>query len=455
MPQPARRLFLALTFFLSTVLGSVASTPALAAHWISTDGKYAAIVVDAATGEVLYSRNPDAVRYPASITKIMTLYLTFEALQAGRLKLTDRIIVSQHAASMRPTKLGLRPGETISVDDAMRAIAVKSANDMAVALAEHIGGSESRFAAMMTLKAQELGMVNTHYVNACGLPDPRQVSSAHDIEILSRAVMRDYPQYYSYFGLQQFVWRGTVWKNHNGLLGKMPGVDGLKTGFINASGFNLSASAVRNGHRLIAVVLGGNSTAARDQHVEDLLDAGFDVLKKRQLGVTTTIAQNLHEPPPIGDITRPVTEEGSADQAGVQIVLTHPAPAASEPLKIAMQDKAPPAKAAAIVAKKDDDDQASDRHDRKAKSRTEVRKTGGDWLVQVGAYKNRGQAQTQLKTIKARFSDQFDAAKGEVQGGSHGIFRARFRGLTATEAHEACSVLTRKHMNCAAYGPTS
>ena len=448
MSQPARRLLLALTFALTTVLGAVTSAPALAARWISTDGKYAAIVVDASNGEVLYSRNPDAIRYPASITKIMTLYLTFEALQAGHLKLTDRITVSAHAASMRPTKLGLRPGETITVDDAMRAIAVKSANDMAVALAERIGGSESKFAALMTLKAQELGMANTHYVNACGLPDVRQVSTARDIEILSRAVMRDYPQYYSYFGLQQFVWRGTVWKNHNGLLGKMPGVDGLKTGFINASGFNLSASAVRNGHRLIAVVLGGNSTAARDAHVEDLLDAGFDVLRKRQMGVTTTIAQNLHEPAPIGDITRPSTEEGSGDQAGVQIVLTHPVAPAPQPLKIALQDRAPPAK---LAQPKGDAGQGGDRRARKAKARKEA----GDWLVQVGAYKNRGQAQTQLKSIKARFSDQFDDARGEIQGGRHGIFRARFRGLTASEARDACNTLKRQHLNCAAYGPTS
>ncbi|MDR3512648.1 MAG: serine hydrolase, partial [Caulobacteraceae bacterium] len=192
MFESARRLALALVLALATIgaadFGAV--SPVLAQpRFVTTESKYAAIVMDAATGEVLYERNADAQRYPASISKIMTLYLTFEALSTGRLKLTDQVVVSQHAANMAPSRLGLRPGQSISVDDAMRAVAVKSANDMAVALAEKIGGSESRFATLMTLRAQELGMKNTHYVNASGLPDVRQISSARDIAILSRAVM--------------------------------------------------------------------------------------------------------------------------------------------------------------------------------------------------------------------------------------------------------------------------
>lgn len=444
MYEPARRLFLALTFTFATLMASGAPSLALAQSPQTTESRYAAIVLDAATGEVLYARNPDASRYPASISKIMTLYLTFEALSTGRLKLNDKLVVSAHANSMRPTKLGLRVGESIDVDDAMRAVAVKSANDMAVALAERIGGSESKFATMMTLRAQELGMVNTHYVNASGLPDPRQVSSARDIAILSRAVMRDYPQYYSYFSLRQFSYHGQTVNNHNGLLGKMQGVDGLKTGFINASGYNLSASAVRDHHRLIAVVLGGNSTAARDSHVEDLLESGFDVLRRRQLGERVTVAENLREPAPIGVIARPSTEEGSGEQAGVQIVVTNPdqiastASATAHPVKMA--------EAATISAPT-----MSERGSKHAQPRKPV----GDWLVQVGAFKNRKQANSELAAIKHRFAEQLDEAKGEIQGADHGYYRARFTGMTAKEAHNTCAALNRRHQRCAAYGPTS
>ena len=250
----------------------------------ASDSRYAAIVVEASTGEVLYARRADSPRYPASITKIMTLYLVFEEMAAGRLRPTDMITVSARAAAMPPTKLGLRPGEQISVDDAIRAIALRSANDMAVAVAERIGGSESRFAALMTLRAQELGMSNTHYVNASGLPDTRQISSARDIAILSRAVMRDFPQYYSYFSQRQFSFRGETITNHNHLLDRMPEVDGLKTGFISASGYNLAASGVRNGHRVIAVVLGAMTEESRNKITARLISKGFAALQTAPVG---------------------------------------------------------------------------------------------------------------------------------------------------------------------------
>lgn len=283
--------------------------------------RYAAIVLDANTGEVLYERNPDSPRYPASITKVMTLYLTFEALQAGKLSLSDRVVISPHAANQAPSKLGLRPGDSLTVDEAIRAMTVKSANDIAVAMAEKIGGSEGKFAALMTLRAQELGMRNTQYVNASGLPDTRQISSARDIALLSRAIIRDFPQYYPYFSLRGFEFRGRYIPGHDHLLGSVPGVDGLKTGYTAASGFNLASSAVRDGRRLIGVVLGGSSVAARDQHMEDLLNTSFSVVRRRELGEKVTVAQNLFEPAPTGPITRPATEQGDGDQNGVQIVL--------------------------------------------------------------------------------------------------------------------------------------
>jgi len=252
----------------------------------------------------------------------MTFYLVFEALATGRLSLNDQIVVSSHAANQPPSKSGLRAGESITVDTALRVTALKSANDLAVAFAEKIGGSEARFAALMTLRAQELGMTNTRFVNANGLPDTRQITTARDIAILSRAVMRDYPQYYSYFSQRTYEFRGQQIRNHNGLLNTMPGVDGIKTGFTNAAGYNLAASAVRDGRRLITVVLGGSSTAARNENVEDLLNAGFDVIAKRKLGQTITIAANMREPDDVsGPIMRPSVEQGSGTQSGLQVVV--------------------------------------------------------------------------------------------------------------------------------------
>ena len=323
MVSLARRAFA----LLSLVILSAAAMAAPAAAQIPYvnllfgQPRYAAYVMDANTGEVLYEKNADSPRYPASITKLMTLYLTFEALQAGRLSLGDRVYVSSHAESVAPTKLGVRVGDSVSVDEAIRAMAVKSANDMAVAMAEKIGGTEGKFAALMTLRAQELGMNNTQYVNASGLPDSRQLSTAHDIAILSRALMRDFPQYYSYFSLRSFTFRGRVVPGHDHLLGNVPGVDGLKTGYTAASGFNLATSAVRDGTRIIGVVLGGSSVAARDQHMEDLVNTSFEVLHRRNLGQKITVAQNLHEPAPTGPILRPVVEQGDGDQAGLQIVV--------------------------------------------------------------------------------------------------------------------------------------
>jgi len=334
MIPTARRLAALLLLVLVAAAASAVGRPAAAqipyVNTLFNEPRYAAIVVDANSGEVLYSKNADSPRYPASLTKIMTLYLTFEALQSGRLSPDDVLTISAHANSMAPTKLGLGAGARIRVDDAIRAVAVKSANDMAVALAERIGGSEERFAALMTLRAQELGMRDTHFANASGLPDRRQLMSARDIALLSRAVMRDYPQYYSYFGIRRFTYRGEVMNNHNHLLDSMPGVDGLKTGYTNASGYNLSASAVRDGRRLIAVVLGGNSWASRDENVADLLNTGFKVLRRRAQGENITIAQSLFEPEPTGPLVRPDNvEQGDADSRGVRIQMDE------EPVRLA------------------------------------------------------------------------------------------------------------------------
>ncbi|MDB5371022.1 MAG: hypothetical protein JWP20_2580, partial [Roseomonas sp.] len=239
--------------------------------------RYAAIVLDAGTGQEVLAIAADEPRYPASLTKMMTLYMAFDAMERGRLDANTRIRVSSHAASQPPSKLGLRAGNTILARDAIMAMITKSANDAATALGEHLAGNrgEAAFARMMTVQARSIGMTRTTFRNANGLPDPRQVTTARDMARLSQALIRDFPERYGYFSVQSFSWQGREVYGHNRLLDNYAGADGIKTGFINASGFNLAASAMRGGVRMIAVVFGGASSAERDSHVMSLLDRGF------------------------------------------------------------------------------------------------------------------------------------------------------------------------------------
>lgn len=235
-------------------------------------GKYASIVIDAETGKIHHEANPDVITHPASLTKMMTLYMAFEALERGKLKMEDALKVSKHASVQAPSKLYLKPGTTITVKQAVLALVTKSANDAAVVLAEKLGGTETSFAIKMTSKAKALGMSNTVFKNASGLPNPKQITTARDMATLSQALYKDFPEYFKYFKQQSFVYKGQKHNNHNKLLGKVKGVDGIKTGFINASGFNLAASVVRNNRRIIAVVMGGKTSRSRDQHMVDLLE---------------------------------------------------------------------------------------------------------------------------------------------------------------------------------------
>lgn len=255
--------------------------------------KYASIVVDAESDTVLHARHADAPRYPASLTKVMTLYMLFDEISAGRVSLDDPLTVSRNAARQPPSNLRLRPGDTITVADAIDSLVTKSANDVAVVVAEHIGGSEDRFAALMTVKARTLGMNSTRFYNASGLPDSRQVSTARDMARLAEAILEDHGEHYDYFALQRFRWGGRTYKNHNKLLGSVEGVDGIKTGYTRASGFNLMASSVREDRRIIAVMLGGRTSAARNRHVTELIEAAyrsFDGPRGRSPALRTKIA---------------------------------------------------------------------------------------------------------------------------------------------------------------------
>jgi D-alanyl-D-alanine carboxypeptidase len=413
MFKPARRLLA----FLGAALAITATAPSVQAQPLAGQPKYAAIVVDAKNGEVLYAKRADSPRYPASITKVMTLYLTFEALSSGKLKLDDRVVFSPRAAAQAPTKLGVPAGGSITVSEAMQAMVTKSANDAAVAMAEKLGGTESRFAAMMTLRAQELGMGETHYVNASGLPDSRQLSSARDIALLSRAVMRDYPQYYKLFSQQSFDWHGQKIMNHNRLMLRMPGVDGLKTGFTNASGFNLATSAVRDGRRLIVVVLGGPTTAARDDNAEQLLLTGFDVLNRRARGEKITIAQNFFEPEFTGAIS-PRIEQGDSEEAGRVELTSIPTPIRASRVEVEPKRKA----------------------------------AGGKWAIQIGAFPKQTDAKKQISLIESRFGKWVDDGRGSTEK-SAGKYRSRIQGLTEGDARGACKAIKAKRMACMVVGP--
>src|SRR6202161_1917885 len=244
------------------------------------------IIVDGNTGQVLEASNPDALRHPASLTKVMTLYLLFEQLDAGKFKLDTPLKVSAHAAGQDPTKLGLKPGQTIAVEDAIKGIVTKSANDAAVVVAENLGGDEAGFAKLMTQKAHALGMSRTTYVNASGLPNDDQITTARDQALLGRAIQDRFPHYYKYFSTPSFVYHGEAMRNHDHLLGTVDGVDGIKTGFTSASGFNLLTSLHRDGRYIVAVVMGGVSASSRDAHMRELIS---DHIKEAALRRTAPI----------------------------------------------------------------------------------------------------------------------------------------------------------------------
>ena len=248
---------------------------AIGAMPTATAEKYASIVIDLERDQVLHARHADAPRYPASLTKAMTLYMLFDAMKAGEVRLYEELPVSRAAASQPPSSLRLRAGATITTKDAINALVTKSANDVAVVVAERLGGTEQRFATLMTTKARAMGMENTTFKNASGLPNTQQLSTARDMAVLAERLLEDHADYYGYFSNKKFSWGRATYKNHNKLIGTVPGVDGIKTGYTRASGFNLMTSAKRRGRRVVAIMFGGSTARSRDQHVSDLIEAAY------------------------------------------------------------------------------------------------------------------------------------------------------------------------------------
>ena len=306
---------------------------------------YAAMVIDVKTGRTLHAVNEDSLRHPASITKVMTLYMLFEQLERGRFNLDSPLTISAFAASQSPSKLGLRPGSTIEVEDAIKAIVTKSANDVACAIGENIAGSEPKFAEMMTRKAQALGMTRTNYANASGLPDADQITTARDLTILARAIQDRFPRYYKYFQTRSFAFRGRVIGNHNRLLGNVEGVDGIKTGYTRDSGFNLMTAAKSDDRQIVAIVLGGKSGASRDRIMADLVRANLPraYAGNRQTPAVTEVAER-GRPAVVADATsRTRTQVASADDEDVEVETT----ASTQPLDISPRQTTTPGSAGA------------------------------------------------------------------------------------------------------------
>jgi D-alanyl-D-alanine carboxypeptidase len=322
--------------------------------------KDAALILDGETGRALYARNADALRHPASLTKMMTLYLLFEQLKNGQMTLATPIPVSWHAASQAPTKLYLRPGSAIPVDDAIKAVVVLSANDVAVAIAEALGGTEGQFAELMTAKARSWGMSHTFFHNASGLPDPQQITSAGDLAILARHLAYDFPQYFHYFSTYSFSYRGATHFTHDNLIGRYEGADGIKTGYTGASGFNLVSSVVRNGVHIIGVVMGGTTARRRDSEMVRLLDDTFAAVDRNPLLVARAavpwraIAQNAQSKPVIAGFPFAADSSGLAH---LSVPSTEPplqtaiAKGGSEDEEAAESSPDPAYEPAAVVAK--------------------------------------------------------------------------------------------------------
>ncbi len=423
---------------------------ALMATDVQANPRYAGIVVDLDNGEVLYSENADAPRYPASLTKMMTLYLTFEALEKGELGLNQPLPVSAQAAAMPATKLWLAAGSSIPVDTAIRALAVRSANDVAVVISEALGGSEQQFARLMTEKARELGMSSTTFRNASGLPDDQQMTTARDMLTLSVRVMQDFPQYYHYFGLQEFTYRGTRHTSHNRLVRDYPGADGLKTGFIRASGFNVATTAVHDGRRMVAVVMGGFSAASRDTHMASLLDRSFSragLRDQRTWLANTSFSKEFMafsgSTPPVAPPSSPQRPAPPSQMmASVEATTLSPAPEASVDERLAKITVEGPAEPQGPAEA--DPLQAFIQHEQLI----EAPPTGG-WGIQVGAFSQEAQAQQLAQQAAQRLTNNLagriavDTLEGQTP-----VYRARLVALDEQHAREACRELQIQGMEC-------
>ncbi|WP_445681340.1 serine hydrolase [Radicibacter daui] len=414
---------------LSTILALTLSLsgPAEAAKKkpVTQPARDASIIIDYATGRVLAESNADEPRYPASLTKMMTLYLLFDALQHKQVSLSTPFKVSSHAAAQAPSKIGIAPGRTLTVEEAIHALTIKSANDIAVVVGENLGGSEPAFAQLMTQQARRMGMSRTTFANASGLPNSRQKTTARDLATLSRALIHDFPQFYHYFSDTEATVAGVRITTHNHLMLSYDGMDGLKTGFIGASGFNLASSAVRDGRRLVGVVMGGPTANIRDKQMAQLLDASWN-----KVGTSPSLpVTQMASAAPAAAVPLPVERA----QSTIDETVARQAPApqlrsfdvASADTSIVMP---PPRPVGSFDAEVDD-----------------------PYMIQIGAFGDRASGNSALDTAHRKVATlgafEPKVVPGKLKSGKY-IYRARFIGLNQAEALQACRQLKRVGNDC-------
>ena len=413
--------FLTVVMVMSLTILALGASPAEAAYkrrhiYRQPPERFAEIVIEASTGYVISEKNADKRLYPASLTKMMTLYLTFEALSRGTLNKYQYITVSRRASSQEPSSLGLQAGDTLRVEDAILGIATKSANDCAVSLAEAIGGSEERFARAMVIKARQLGMNNTNFVNASGLHNRAQFSTARDMAALSRALIRDYPGYYRYFSTSAFTYGDNTYLNHNKLMGSYQGMDGLKTGYVYASGFNLAASAVRSGTRLIGVIFGGRTARSRNVAMGKLLDQSFARISNVRVASLAEKQQDKSSVP----ARRPALLQSLADLS-----------ADASSAQAAQADST-----GAVIDQGDTDIN----EDGKTPPQTA---SSGKWAIQVGTFSSRDASVQALKTAKKTLHGAFNGVDRitPLMTNRGMIYHAKLSGLVRNDAKQACRIL--------------
>ncbi|HVW57793.1 MAG TPA: D-alanyl-D-alanine carboxypeptidase family protein [Rhizobiaceae bacterium] len=405
----------------------------------------AAIMIDANTGKVLYESNADAFCYPASLTKMMTLYLTFEAMAEGRITKNTPVPFSSYASAQAPTKLGVKAGDSVPVEMAIDSIITRSANDSAAALGELLGGSTANFARMMNAKARSLGMSRTTFRNANGLPDPEQKTTARDMARLGIALREHFPQYYHYFSVEQFAFRGHVIRGHNHLLGKIPGVDGIKTGYTRASGFNLATSVAIGGKRLVGVVMGGRTHRERDHRMAALIHKYLPMASARR-----DSRELVADAAPAS----PRTQLATMDRGDIPTPDKRPH-RQPQPSALALAEAAQSAGIQKINAVVDDVQTSSTETEAPAKevdAKEDTAPAKNGWVIQVASTDSKTQAQAFLeKTVKEAPRVLADASPFTTTFEKHGnvYYRARFGGFSSKgKAWDACSALKKRKIAC-------
>jgi len=429
----------------------------------NANSKYAAYVVHAHSGDVLFDRYSTKKRYPASLTKMMTLYLLFDEIEAGKFTLESELTVSAQAAGQPPSKLGIKKGKKIKVETAIEALVVKSANDVAVVVAESISGSEWRFAKKMTQKAHSLGMRRTTFRNASGLPNRKQVTTARDMATLARRLMSDHPEYWHYFSTKRFAWNGRTYRTHNSLVRSFDGADGLKTGYTRRSGYNLASTVKRGDHHLVGIVLGGRSGRTRDAHMRQILSNGFASIKKKP---TLIAALHRKKPSPRMKPTLVAKLESErnaptlmANDALKNEIITAAASMGVEDPAFD-EDTIRSLLMAAAETSTDGTEPPDDfnEFERTLLAMAPLEETVGQgdvepdlgWSVQIGAYSTKAMAQTELEAaaIAGGLIDRSRAVQPMAGPAGETIYRARFIKLSESEATETCEQLRTRKLNC-------